>query len=75
MKVLNIVAIVLLLAGAAVLGYNRFTYTTNEEVLKIGPITANAERTHTVSFPPMLGWLLLGGGVCVLAFAAISRKN
>lgn len=75
MKALNIVAIVLLVAGAAVLGYNRFTYTTTEEVLKIGPITANAERSHTVSLPPMLGWLLMGGGLCVLVFAAISRKD
>ena len=75
MKTLNIVAIVLLLAGAAVLGYNRFSYTTTEEVLKIGPITANAERTHTVSVPPLLGWLLLGGGVAVLAYAMMSRKD
>lgn len=75
MKTLNIIAIVLLVAGACILGYNRFSYTTTEEVLKIGPITANAERSHTVSFPPMLGWLLLGGGVCVLAYAAMSRKD
>jgi len=75
MKTLNIVAIVLLLAGTAVLGYNRFSYTTTEEVLKIGPITANAERTHTVSVPPLLGWLLLGGGVAVLAYAMMSRKD
>ena len=73
-KTLNIVAIVMLVAGAAMLGYNRFTYTSTEEVLKIGPITANAERTHTVTFPPMLGWLLLGGGAAVLVFAALSRK-
>ena len=75
MKTLNIIAIVLLLAGAGVLGYNRFSYTTTEEVLKIGPITANAERSHTVSFPPLLGWLLLGGGLCVLAYSAMSRKD
>ena len=74
-KTLNIVAIVMLVAGAAMLGYNRFTYTSTEEVLKIGPITANAERTHTVTFPPMLGWLLLGGGAAVLVLAALSRKQ
>lgn len=75
MKSLNIVAIVLLLAGAGILAYNRFSYTTTEEVLKIGPITANAERSHTVTIPPALGWLLLGGGLCTLAYGAIKRSD
>jgi len=61
--------------GAALLGYGYFNYTTTEQVLKIGPIVATAEKEHTVSFPPILGWLLVGGGICVLIFGAGSRKN
>ena len=70
-----IIGIALILVGAAVLGYDHYNYTTTEQVLQIGPITATAGKTHTVSLPPILGWLLAGGGACVLVFAALSRKN
>ncbi|AKU12159.1 hypothetical protein AzCIB_2264 [Azoarcus sp. CIB] len=60
--------------GAAVLGYDHYSYTTTENILQIGPITATAERTHTVAIPPLVGWLLIGGGACVIAFAVLSKK-
>jgi hypothetical protein len=75
MKNIVITGIALVVIGAAVLGYGQYSYTTRETVLQVGPVTATADQTHTVSFPPILGWLLLGGGVCALAFAAISKKN
>ena len=75
MKSALILGVALIVIGAAVLGYDHYSYTTTENVLQIGPITATAERTHTVSLPPIIGWLLLGGGACALAFAALSKKN
>ena len=75
MKNTVLAGIVMVVLGAALLGYGYFNYTTTEEVLKIGPITATAEKQHTVTFPPILGWLLVGGGICVLVFGAISKKN
>lgn len=75
MKNFLFLGIALILIGAAVLGYDHYSYTTRETVLQVGPITATADRTHTVTFPPILGWLLLGGGVGVVAFAALSKKN
>ncbi len=75
MKNLLIAGIALIVIGAAVLGYDHYSYTTRETVLQVGPITATADRTHTVSIPPILGWLLLGGGVGLLAFAVLSKKN
>jgi hypothetical protein len=32
-------------------------------------------RTHTVSLPPTIGWLLIAGGACALVFDAQSRKG
>ena len=75
MKNLLIAGIALIVIGAAVLGYDHYSYTTRETVLQVGPITATADRTHTVSIPPILGWLLLGGGVGLLAFAVLGKKS
>jgi len=75
MKLTLILGVALIVMGAAVLGYDHYSYTTTEQVLQIGPLTANAERTHTVSLPPILGWLLIGGGACALIYGAWSRKD
>ena len=75
MKTNLIVGIVLVLMGAAVLGYDHYSYTTTETVLQIGSLKATAEKSHTVALPAILGWLLVGGGICVLAFGALSKKN
>jgi len=75
MKANLIVGVVLIVMGAAVLGYDHYSYTTTEKVLQVGPITATAEKTHTVSLPPILGWLLIGGGACALIYGAWSRKD
>src|SRR5215203_3359021 len=74
MKNAVIIGIALVVIGAAVLGYDHYSYTTKEQVLQIGPITATAEKTHTVSLPPVLGWLLVGGGLCLVVFG-IAKKN
>jgi hypothetical protein len=75
MKNILILGVALIVMGAAVLGYDHYSYTTTENILQIGPITATAERTHTVSLPPILGWLLIVGGACALAFGALSKKD
>lgn len=75
MKTILILGIAMIVIGAAVLGYDHYSYTTTENILQIGPITATAEETHTVSLPPILGWLLIVGGACALAFALLSKKD
>ena len=75
MKTTLILGVALIVIGAALLGYDHYSYTTNETILQIGSLTATAERTHTVSLPPIIGWVLIGGGACVLIFGAWSRKD
>ena len=75
MKATLITGIVLIVLGAAILGFDHYSYTTSDKILQIGPLTATAQRTHTVSLPPILGWLLIGGGACALAFGLWSRKD
>ena len=59
------IAFALVLIGAGVTVGRNF---------KIGPVEATAEKEHTVSLPPILGWVLVAGGVCVLVLG-LSRKN
>lgn len=75
MKAILISGIALIVMGAAILAFDHYSYTTTDKILQIGPLTATAEKTHTVSLPPILGWLLVGGGVCMLAFGAWSKKD
>ena len=63
MKNLLVTGIVVALLGAGMLIYQGVTYTTKEEVLKIGPITATAEREKTIGFPPIVSWALLAAGI------------
>ncbi len=74
MKMTLLTGIALIVLGAAMLGYDHYSYTTKENVLQIGPITATADTTHTVSLPPLLGWLLIIGGAGALLVGAISKK-
>jgi hypothetical protein len=74
-KTILILGVALIVIGAAVLGYDHYSYTSKENILKIGPLTATVERMHTVSLPPIIGWLLIGSGACVLIFGAWSKKD
>ena len=73
MKNKIILGIIPILLGAAILAYGHFSYRTNETVLEVGPIKATAETTKTVPIPPILGWVLIGVGACVLIFPSRSK--
>lgn len=73
MKNKRILGIVLIVIGAAILAYGRFSYKTRETVLEIGPIKATADQTHNVPMPPILGWVLIAGGASVLVFSGRSK--
>jgi hypothetical protein len=70
MKNQMIVGIVVALLGAGMLAYQGFSFTTKEEVLKIGPITATADKERSVSFPPVIGWVVLAAGIGLIIFGA-----
>jgi hypothetical protein len=73
MKPLSIAGIALIVLGLAALAYQRFSYTTRETVIDIGPIQATAERHKTVPLPPIVGIVAVVAGVGLLV--AGSRKR
>lgn len=60
---LTIVGILLVIFGIAVLGYQGFTYTSREQVAKIGNIEVTADREKTVYFTPLTGAISLVVGI------------
>ena len=63
MKSLGVILVVL---GVLALVYQGFTYTTQKNMLDVGPIQATKQERHTVPLPPILGALALIGGVIIL---------
>ena len=51
--------------------YTGFNYVTTEKVVDLGPIKINAEKNHPVQWSPIVGVILLVGGIVVL----VTSKN
>lgn len=66
MKSTGIVGIILIIAGVIVLIYGGITYTTHKTLFKAGPVQATAKTHKTVPLPPVLGVILLAGGIVLV---------
>ena len=66
MKPTIIIAIILIALGIAVLAYQGITYTTRENVVDLGPIKVTAEKTKTIPLTPIVGAIVIVGGIALL---------
>jgi len=46
--------------------YTGFNYVTTEKVVDLGVIKINAEKNHPVQWSPIVGVVLLVGGIVVM---------
>ncbi len=60
------VGIVLIAIGIIMMVYTGFNYVTKEKVVDLGPIEINAEKNHNIQWPPVVGLVLITGGIVVL---------
>ncbi len=70
MKPIGIVGIILIAVGLIALAYGwfgSFTYTTRENVAKLGPLQVNADTEHHVPIGPIVGGVCVVGGIILLA--------
>jgi uncharacterized membrane protein len=74
MKPMFWVGILMIVLGGLALAYQGFDYTRQEKVLDVGPIHATAEEKKHVSVPPVLGGLVLAGGIALVIFG-VKRKS
>lgn len=74
MKTATIVGIVLIILGIISLGYQGISYTTQKKIVDVGPIHATENKHHNIPVPPVVGGILLVGGI-VLVFSGSHRAG
>ena len=60
-------AIVLIIIGAIMMAITGFNFVTKKKVVDLGPLEINKEQSHPVSWSPIIGAILLVGGIAVYA--------
>ena len=73
MRTRQILGILLIVVGLISLIWGGLSWTREETVLDIGPIEATRRERETIPIPPIVGGLLLAGGVVLLVLR--SRQN
>jgi len=73
MKPTIILAIILIALGIAALAYQGINYTTRENVVDLGPIKVTAEKTKTIPLTPIVGAIVIVGGIVLLVMGM--KKN
>lgn len=66
MKPISWVGILLIVLGGLALAYHGFNYTHREHVMDVGPMHVTTETQDRLPIPPILGGLLLVGGIALL---------
>lgn len=66
--------IVIIVIGLLMMAYTGFNYVTTEKVVDLGPIQINQEKNHPVQWSPVIGALLLVGGIIMVIFAKKARN-
>jgi uncharacterized membrane protein len=69
-KSITLIGIVLIVLGIVAFAYQGITYTSRETVIDIGPIHATADREKTIPLSPLLGGLVLVGGIVLVVVGA-----
>ena len=63
----KIVGIVLIVIGIIMITYTGFQYVTTEKVVDLGPIQINKEKDHNIKWSPVIGIVLIFGGIVIVA--------
>ena len=67
MKPAGVLGIILIAVGIVLLAYGGYTsFTTKENVAKLGPLEINKENSHPVPIGPIVGGLCIAGGIVMV---------
>ncbi len=69
----SLFATIIIVIGIIMILYTGFNYITTEKVVDLGVIKISAEKNHPVQWSPVVGVVLVIGGIVVLAIDRLSR--
>ncbi len=70
---MRLLALVLIVVGALILGYQGFTYVSRDKIVDAGPVQISADTEKTVWIPSVIGGVAVLAGVVLLL--APGRRN
>jgi uncharacterized membrane protein len=70
LKSITLVGIALIVIGIVAFAYQGISYTSREKVIDIGPLQASVDTQKTIPLPPILGGLLVVGGIVLVVVGA-----
>jgi uncharacterized membrane protein len=65
-KSITLVGIALILLGIVAFAYQGISYTSREKIIDIGPLQASVDTKKTIPLSPLLGGLVLVGGIVLV---------
>jgi uncharacterized membrane protein YidH (DUF202 family) len=75
MRIRQIVAVLLIAVGLVSLLLGGVSWTREKTVIDLGPIEAKTRERETIPLPPIVGGLLLAGGVALLLMGSRRAKT
>ncbi len=69
----KIIGIVIVIIGILMIAYNSFNFKTTEKVVDLGAIKITQEKNNPIQWSPILGVVLLIGGIVIIVSARKSE--
>lgn len=66
--ILNIIGVALISAGAFIIGYQSFSYTTNQAEINIGGMELQVKEKEVIPLSPILGGAAIIAGIAILLY-------
>lgn len=67
MKALIVIGTVLIVLGVLALISPNIPYTSQRDVIRVGPMQTTVETRRSIAVPPIVGGLVLAGGTALVA--------
>lgn len=67
---MKVTGIILIVVGILMLIFNTINFTTEEEVVDLGPLEVNKQEEKTIGWPVYAGGIVLIAGIALVAVGA-----
>lgn len=71
---MRILGLILIILGALAIAYKEISFTRDEEILKVGPIQATAQKKETIPIPPWAAAIGIGAGVLLVVVGGPRKR-